>query len=418
MQTDLIEWKSGFWKDQRVVEVYSRLMQENRGVTPLKNAVEQTRVAAGLIDGSVLDVGCGTGRASLFLARAGRQVTALDNSAAMLEQYRRLAGETPVILREGDLGQLDFAGQSFENVVSLNVLVHFPHWRQVLAEWQRVLRPGGRLVFDLHSQDHLDCVRTHFGEAAAGPVAAGEEASGYADYRHAVRTRELVEVANTLNMTVRAVLPYGAVISGAEHNRWRRRTLSDVHAWNRLLSWLPHDERLFECARFIEEDILGSLTSVASDHFMVVLENTPCADGQAAWCAHEAAVNRALEAGISLERLSVLLPDWNADWCERLNTLLDWPRNRVLFYFLWTAFWDHPHQLDLASFLAPRHAETLANWQRQWRLDQATSAVLRGFAAEPAFAATFAYHGVNLRPGLEYELTQDVLVHYFNALPA
>lgn len=417
MQSDLVEWKSGFWKDARVVEVYSRLMHENTGVTPLKNAVEQALIARGLTAGSVLDVGCGTGRASLPLAQAGRQVTGVDNSQAMLAQYRRLAGEMDVTLLEGDLARLDGPDQSFDNVVSLNVLVHFPHWRQVLAEWQRVLRPGGRIVFDLHSRDHLDWVAARFGEDAVSP-ATGGSGDAPADYRNAVRTRELVEAANDLHMTLRAVVPYGAVISGADHNLWRRRTLSDVHAWNRLLSWLPSDARLLACARFIEEDLLGPLTSVASDHFMVVLENTPSADAHAAWCAHEAAVNAALEQGVSLTSLSALIPGWDAAWRERLNSLLDWPRNRVLFYFLWTAFWDHPAQLDLASFLEPRHAETLAQWQKQWRLDQATTALLRGFAAEPAFASTFAYHGVNLRPGLEYELTQDVLVHYFNALPA
>lgn len=422
-ERELIDWKTGFWKDPRVVDVYHRLMQREAGTTPLKNEVEQDLVRRHVLPGSVLDVGCGTGRASLPLARAGMTVTGIDSSQAMLDQFRRLAGELPLTLQVGDVAALDFADAAFDNLVALNVLVHFPHWREVLAEWRRVTRPGGRLVFDLYSQDHLDAVAEKLGVAPPAPTGAdcrnfatGETAKAdFMTYLNRVRAEELVAAADALGVTLLDVLPYGIVISGAGGNLWRMQTLSDRHAWERLLCWLPEDARLRDFARFLEEEGVARLPAIATDHFMVVLENTPDPARNQAWLARQRRLAATLEAGIAWPDLATQVPSWDAAWRDRLNAALDWPRNRVLFYFLWSAFWDHPRHLDLASFLDARHVDALTAWREQWQRDEATSAILRGFAADPEFAEMFEYQGVDLRPGLEYELTREILTDYFKA---
>src|SRR5690242_18862228 len=60
--------------------------------------------------GPVLDIGAGTGRTTLALARAGHDVTALDNDPELLAELRRRAGGLPVEVvladaREFDLGR-------------------------------------------------------------------------------------------------------------------------------------------------------------------------------------------------------------------------------------------------------------------------------------------------------------------------
>jgi 2-polyprenyl-3-methyl-5-hydroxy-6-metoxy-1,4-benzoquinol methylase len=96
----------------------------------------------------VLDVGTGTGRAAIALARRGAAVTGVDASSEMIAVARRRAAEAGVEVRfdAGDAHGLAFADRSFEAVVCLRVLMHTPDWRRSLAELCRV--SNGCVVFD------------------------------------------------------------------------------------------------------------------------------------------------------------------------------------------------------------------------------------------------------------------------------
>ncbi|MBY0508105.1 MAG: class I SAM-dependent methyltransferase [Bryobacteraceae bacterium] len=94
----------------------------------------------------VLEAGCGTGyQAREFTRRYGWRVTALDLSAEGLRQGQRLGVERLV---QGDLQSLPFGAESFDAVLSLDVIVHFPPGEEprAFAELARVLRPGGLFV--------------------------------------------------------------------------------------------------------------------------------------------------------------------------------------------------------------------------------------------------------------------------------
>jgi SAM-dependent methyltransferase len=89
---------------------------------------------------SVLDVGTGTGRAALLLARNGARVTGVDASDAMLTEARRRAAVEgiQVTFQKGDAHSLEFPDRSFDVVISLRVLMHTPDWRGCVAELCRV----------------------------------------------------------------------------------------------------------------------------------------------------------------------------------------------------------------------------------------------------------------------------------------
>jgi ubiquinone/menaquinone biosynthesis C-methylase UbiE len=99
----------------------------------------------------VLDVGTGTGRAAIALAKRGAIVTGVDASAEMLEVAARRAEEAQarVTFTRGDAHRLEFPDRAFDAVVCLRVLMHTPDWRASLGELCRVA--SQRVVFDYPS---------------------------------------------------------------------------------------------------------------------------------------------------------------------------------------------------------------------------------------------------------------------------
>jgi 2-polyprenyl-3-methyl-5-hydroxy-6-metoxy-1,4-benzoquinol methylase len=129
----------------------ARTFDEKRFGGPIGEliAVTQAHVLANMIgriqERDILDVGTGTGRAALLLARGGARVTAIDASEEMLAVARQRAAEQRVRVRFklGDVHALAFPDREFDVVVCLRLLMHAPDWRQSIAELCRV---AGRLV--------------------------------------------------------------------------------------------------------------------------------------------------------------------------------------------------------------------------------------------------------------------------------
>ena len=102
--------------------------------------------AAGIGPGMrVLDVGAGTGNASLPAAQEGADVVASDLTPALLEAGRARAAGLGVELEwvEADAEALPFADASFDVVISSIGCMFAPHHQLVADEIVRVCRPGG-----------------------------------------------------------------------------------------------------------------------------------------------------------------------------------------------------------------------------------------------------------------------------------
>ena len=98
-----------------------------------------------------LEVGAGTGYFSLNLLRAGvvREATCTDISPGMVRTLATNAERLglPVKALWADAESLPFADRSFDLVLGHAVLHHLPDLERAFAEFHRVLRPGGRIVF-------------------------------------------------------------------------------------------------------------------------------------------------------------------------------------------------------------------------------------------------------------------------------
>jgi SAM-dependent methyltransferase len=94
-----------------------------------------------------IDLGCGTGYVSAWLARRGARVVGLDNSARQLETARRLQREHglefPLI--HGNAERVPYPDASFDFAISEYGAVLWADPEAWVPEAARLLRPGGRL---------------------------------------------------------------------------------------------------------------------------------------------------------------------------------------------------------------------------------------------------------------------------------
>lgn len=90
---------------------------------------------------SVLDAGCGSGHVLRDLQSRGYRCTGLDASPAMVEVAQRLNPGMEVL--GGDVEALPFVDEQFDFVISIEVIRYLADARRALAEFHRVLKPGG-----------------------------------------------------------------------------------------------------------------------------------------------------------------------------------------------------------------------------------------------------------------------------------
>src|SRR5918996_3736926 len=106
-------------------------------------------LVAGLPKGVALDAACGTGRLSALLAERGHRIIGVDSSPDMLARARERVPAGDFHL--GDLSRLPVPDDSVDLIVCSLALTHVPDLKPVLAEFARVLRPGGHLMTcDIH----------------------------------------------------------------------------------------------------------------------------------------------------------------------------------------------------------------------------------------------------------------------------
>ena len=108
---------------------------------------EEVLSAALLHDGqAVLDAGCGFGGtlAGIAVSRKGMTLTGVNIDPRQLELARLNA--PGAVFVEGDACALPFPDASFDRVLAVECIFHFPSRQRFLKEAARVLKPGGRVA--------------------------------------------------------------------------------------------------------------------------------------------------------------------------------------------------------------------------------------------------------------------------------
>ena len=106
-------------------------------------------------DNTILEIGVGNGRDSIFFAKKGNKVTGIDIASGAVEMAKKnahLAGVlNKITFQIGDAEQLRFKDSSFDGVYSISVL-HATDLKLSLKEVARVLRTQGKAIIYLYEK--------------------------------------------------------------------------------------------------------------------------------------------------------------------------------------------------------------------------------------------------------------------------
>jgi ubiquinone/menaquinone biosynthesis C-methylase UbiE len=116
---------------------YARMCRELRALLDLQSS------------DAFLNVGCGSGLFESSLDGDVQKIVSLDLALNMLLMARRInRSNPPLILLQGTATQLPFIGPTFDKILA-NSMTHYlasDHLKMALAEFKRLLKPGGRIV--------------------------------------------------------------------------------------------------------------------------------------------------------------------------------------------------------------------------------------------------------------------------------
>lgn len=161
-ESQIINYKTNVWKTENV----SLGHLNSSGYRPSNFFAPTAECIASAVEEKnyVLDVGCGHGRLSLYLADRGHDVVAFDVSEAMLRILESVKGESKIKTRMGDAHSITGDNEEFDAVVSVDLMPHFPDWKKILREKARVCKSNGIIAFGMNFSEH----RTMFSNAFPG----------------------------------------------------------------------------------------------------------------------------------------------------------------------------------------------------------------------------------------------------------
>lgn len=148
-------------------------------VAMLETYVQKAKLKDGQ---SVLDLGCGWGSASLYLAELfpNSSITAFSNSRTQrkyIEGEAEKKGLTNLKVITGDVVSFEFDPSSFDRVISVELFEHMKNYKLLMAKVARALRPGGKLFLHIfaHKESPYDFedgwMSTHFFTGGTMPSA-------------------------------------------------------------------------------------------------------------------------------------------------------------------------------------------------------------------------------------------------------
>ena len=151
---------------------WSKTYESVENLTRDLSAAVLRRLPLSLLHGDILEIGCGTGLNSRYLAQHSKSLLALDFSAGMLAEARVNLSGTRAGFAQREIRQgWPLAAASVDRVVCSLVLEHIEDLDPIFKEAARVLRPGGEFfVCEYHPFCQLMGSQARFTDEASGDL--------------------------------------------------------------------------------------------------------------------------------------------------------------------------------------------------------------------------------------------------------
>jgi len=215
----------------------------------------------------VLDIGCGHGIVSEYLANKGINVSAVDISEKLLETFRdRIKGKNLSIeIKQGDAYNIPYDNDYFDVVVARMFLPHFPDWPVVLREMSRVTKKGGKLLVHFTSKENTELGKK-IGLNECDFASSPRTIDPWRFYAEADE-QELKKVASSNGLEISQRLP----ISFFLHNRIIGYQLGteQYNAYMKKIEQFLEDEKVREFVVWFDKEVVANSIAAIS-HFNII----------------------------------------------------------------------------------------------------------------------------------------------------
>lgn len=181
-------------------DLWAHQYDSNENKTRDLEGIALREVVGPLTFKSCLEIGCGTGKNTVWLAQRCERLTAVDISPNMLERAREKVSSSTVTFQQADItGPWSFTEDKFDLVTFSLVLEHIEHLGPVFMEAGKKLTSGGIIYmgelhpfkqylgskarFDTDAGRHiLSCFNHHISDFVHAAKEAGCELKGMEEY--------------------------------------------------------------------------------------------------------------------------------------------------------------------------------------------------------------------------------------------
>lgn len=149
---------------QEAYDNWSYTYDTDRNLTRDLDQVIAKRILMGLDSHSIVEIGCGTGKNTLWLSQIAERVHAFDSSKAMLEKAKAKVNSTNVTFTVGDITKPWVCNNTSADLITCNlVLEHIQDLSFIFSEASRVLVKGGYFfISELHPFKQYQGTKANF----------------------------------------------------------------------------------------------------------------------------------------------------------------------------------------------------------------------------------------------------------------